>query len=50
MKTKHCLRHYAGICLKDKPDDKRQFVLVDEMGAKYRLEFDCKNCVMKIKV
>ena len=50
MKTKHCLRHYAGICLKDKPDDKRQLVLIDEMGAKYRLEFDCKNCVMKIKV
>ena len=50
MKTKHCLRHYAGICLKDKPDDKRQLVLIDEMGAKYGLEFDCKNCVMKIKV
>lgn len=47
MKTKHCLRDFAGMCLKKYPD-KKQLYLVDELGKKYKLEFDCKNCVMKI--
>ena len=49
MKTKHCLRDFAGMCLKKYPD-KKQLYLVDELGKKYKLEFDCKNCVMKIYV
>ena len=47
MKTKHCLRDFAGMCLKKHPD-KKQLYLVDEFGAKYKLMFDCKSCVMKI--
>ena len=47
MKTKHCLRHFAGICKKDVFDNKKLF-LQDEYGYKYPLEFDCKNCVMLI--
>lgn len=47
MKTKHCLRHFAGICNKQKSDNKKLF-LKDEFGNKYPLEFDCKNCLMKI--
>ena len=47
MKTKHCLRHFAGMCKKYSNDDKKLF-LKDEFGNKYPLEFDCKNCVMKI--
>ena len=47
MKTKHCLRHFAGICKKDSSDNKKLF-LKDEYGNSYPLEFDCKNCVMKI--
>lgn len=47
MKTKHCLRDFAGICLKKSPDSRKLF-LKDEYGVKYPLEFDCKNCVMKI--
>ena len=48
MKTKHCLRDYAGICLK-KTSDKRELYLVDTYGVKYPLSFDCKNCIMYIK-
>lgn len=47
MKTKHCLRHFAGICLKNSKY-KNNLYLVDEYGEKYRLNFDCKNCVMEI--
>ncbi len=48
MKTKHCLRHFAGICLKNKVDGKKLY-LRDSYGVKYPLSFDCKNCVMYIK-
>lgn len=47
MKTKHCLRHFAGMCKKTCIDNKKLF-LKDEYGNKYPLEFDCQNCVMKI--
>lgn len=49
MKTKHCLRDYAGICLK-KNKDNRTLYLVDEHGKKYTLSFDCKNCIMNIEI
>lgn len=48
MKTKHCLRDFAGICLK-KTNDKRKLFLTDEYGKKYKLSFDCKKCIMKIE-
>lgn len=48
MKTKHCLRYYANICLKH-TRFKNNLYLLDEYGVKYPLEFDCKNCVMYIK-
>ena len=47
MKTKHCLRDFAGICLK-KSKDNRKLFLVDESGRKFSLEFDCKNCIMQV--
>ena len=47
MKTKHCLRDFAGICLK-KSKDNRKLFLVDESGRKFPLEFDCKNCIMQV--
>lgn len=49
MKTKHCLRDFAGICLK-KQKDNRNLYLLDEYGQKYKLSFDCKNCIMKIEL
>lgn len=48
MKTKHCLRDFAGICLK-KSKDTRKLFLIDEYGKKYKLNFDCKKCIMKIE-
>ncbi len=48
MKTKHCLRDFAGICLKNSTD-KRKLFLADEFGNKFPLEFDCKKCIMLIK-
>lgn len=48
MTTKHCLRDFAGVCLK-KCKDSRKLFLVDEYGKKYPLNFDCKNCIMKIE-
>ena len=47
MTTKHCLRDFAGICLK-KNKDNRALFLVDEYECKYPLVFDCQHCVMKI--
>ena len=47
MKTKHCLRHFAGICNKECKDD-RKLLLIDEFGNKFPLAFDCQKCFMKI--
>lgn len=43
MQTKHCLKYAFDICKSPK-----KLFLLDEKGKKYRLEFDCKNCVMQI--
>lgn len=48
MKTKHCLRDYAGLCLKKVKDSKKLYLL-DEYDNKFPLEFDCKKCIMKIE-
>lgn len=48
MKTKHCLRDFAGICLKKTKDNKKLY-LVDEVGTKYPLKFECSKCIMKIE-
>ncbi len=46
MQSKHCIRRELGICLKNTKPEK--LFLVDEQNKKYPLEFDCKNCIMKI--
>ena len=48
MTTKHCLRDFAGLCLKKNPDNKKMYLL-DEYGTKFPLKFDCKKCSMKIE-
>ena len=48
MTTKHCLRDFAGMCLKKNPDKKKLY-LIDEYGTKFPLKFDCKKCIMKIE-
>lgn len=49
MRTKHCIRHMLNMCLKNNPKYKEGLFLKDEAGAKYGLEFDCKNCEMVVK-
>lgn len=55
MTTKHCLRYFRGVCLKEagkntaknKAAFKEPLFLVHE-GKKYRLSFDCAKCQMEI--
>lgn len=43
MTTKHCLKYEFNMCGKD-----TDLFLLNERGQKFHLEFDCKNCCMKI--
>lgn len=49
MVCKYCLRYELGICSKQTkhPDVRFPLYLKDEKN-RFRLDFDCKNCVMKI--
>lgn len=46
--TKHCIRRHLDLCLKNNPKHNETLYLVDEYNKKYKLDFDCKNCKMKI--
>ena len=49
MTCRFCLRHAWGWCKKENPDaphDPLFLVLGD--GRRFRLEFDCKKCEMKV--
>ncbi len=51
MFCKHCLRYSMGWCPvhhKQKSPYKEPFSLVSSDGKRFRLEFDCKNCQMKL--
>ncbi len=49
MICKYCLRYELGICSKQTkhPDVRFPLYLKDEKN-RFRLDFDCKNCVMKV--
>ncbi|WP_421918985.1 peptidase U32 family protein [Marinifilum sp.] len=50
MTTKHCLRHEFGMCQKETKTGKSQnqaLFLVDNKN-RYKLEFNCQRCEMKI--
>lgn len=47
MTTHHCILHSIQKCKKS-TQNSTQYYLVDDKGKKYKLEFDCKNCQMKI--
>jgi len=52
MFCKHCLRYSMGWCpvhQRDRSPDKEPYYLVSNDGKRFRLEFDCKNCQMKVK-
>jgi len=49
MTTRHCIRHELGLCPREgagqKPED---LWLVDDMGRRFRLTFDCAGCHMEV--
>ena len=50
MTTKYCIARQLGICKKNTASRMpiEPLYLVDEKGQRYRLNFDCENCVMEI--
>lgn len=52
MFCKHCLRYSMGWCpihQRERSPYKEPYYLVSNDGKHFRLEFDCKNCQMKVK-
>ncbi|MCD7780900.1 MAG: DUF3656 domain-containing protein, partial [Candidatus Gastranaerophilales bacterium] len=51
MVSKYCIKNQLGICPKQNPVKKYKepFILNDEFNKEYLVEFNCKDCVMKIK-
>lgn len=52
MFCKHCLRYSMGWCpvhQRERSPYKEPYYLVSTDGKRYRLEFDCKNCQMKVR-
>ena len=47
MRSKYCIRHELGMCLKDSPASSGQLFLVNN-GKRYRLGFDCSRCEMTV--
>ena len=47
MVCKYCLRYELGQCLKQHPDNKATWYLQNEQH-RFRLEFDCGRCVLKV--
>ena len=55
MTTKYCLRYELGCCLRGKSESSPQLsikptdtLLLRNNDRRYRLEFDCQNCLMRI--
>ena len=47
MTTKHCIRYANGLCSKEIGKPATSLYLSNERG-RFRLDFDCKNCCMKV--
>ena len=50
MICKYCIRQQLGICLKDGKGKREDLRLKLSNGTVFRLDFDCKNCYMKINL
>jgi hypothetical protein len=51
MTTKYCIRKELGLCLIDNAEysiQKNTSLFIEDNTGKYRIEFDCKKCEMKI--
>ena len=47
MRSRYCIRHELGMCLKNNPSYKGKLFLVNN-NRKLILNFDCKNCEMTV--
>lgn len=47
MTTKHCIRYANGMCCRETGKPATPLILKNNVGS-FRIEFDCKNCVMNI--
>jgi len=49
MTTRHCLRRSLGACLRQKsPAVLKEPLFIETEGHRFRLEFDCGNCRMRV--
>ncbi len=49
MTTRHCIRHELGLCPREGGGQKAEDLwLVDDMGRRFRLTFDCAGCHMEV--
>ncbi|KAA6319220.1 putative protease YdcP [termite gut metagenome] len=51
MFCKHCLRYSMDLCPQQQkkiPSHKEPFYLITKNGKRFRLSFDCKNCLMQV--
>ncbi|NOQ27067.1 MAG: hypothetical protein GQ564_17025 [Bacteroidales bacterium] len=50
MITKHCIKYQIGACEKFEKDPKKisEPLYMMDNNRKYKLEFDCKDCLMKV--
>ena len=47
MTTKHCIRYANGMCAKETGKPATPLYICNDRG-RFRLDFDCKNCCMKV--
>ena len=47
MTTKHCIRYANGMCAKETGKPATPLYISNDRG-RFRLDFDCKNCLMKV--
>ncbi|MBS7357587.1 MAG: U32 family peptidase [Bacteroidales bacterium] len=47
MTTKHCIRFSNGMCLR-RTKAKDEPLFISNENGRFRLDFDCKNCCMKV--
>jgi len=52
MTSKYCIKNQLGLCPKQNPIKKyaEPFVLIDEFNKEYLVEFNCKECVMNVRI
>ena len=48
MTCRYCLRNEIGMCLKRRGSDRSYLFLRLANGKRFRLDFDCKECIMRI--